>query len=292
MKQGEFRSILKPVPGGKVPDGPEDAYYNGIIKEHIEFITSRSRKAVGQMWDGNIVVENEALELANKILDKLKEKNYKILKQFKGKAKLSTYITAVISNQAVDLVRRKKGRGREKERAKKIGVWGERIYELIFAAGLEIPAAYSELKSKSGFSGSMDEVESIAAKIKGKRIPPGEIPSPQGNRLVQDGTRDMETGEFIIADTQSNPEDITIETQRLKKLKEVTGSIISQLKGEERLILRMRFPVSEGEKPKEIEQIAGLLGISKKAVYNRLSRVLAKCRDKITRAGVKLDDLF
>lgn len=282
---------MKPLPGGKAPHRG-DAYYDDIIKEHIEFITIQSRKAVGQMWDEDIVVENEALELANKVLDKLREKDYKILKQFKGKAKLSTYITAVISNQAVDMVRRKKGRGREKERAKKIGPLGERIYELVFAAGMDVPAAFSELRSKFSFSGSMEEVEAIAAKIRGKRLPAAGVPSWQGNRVVKEGVRNMETGELIIADRHSNPEDITIEAQRLQKLKEVTDSIISQLKGEERLILRMRFPVSEDEKPKDIEQIAGLLGISRKAVYNRLSRVLAKCRDNITRIGVKFDDLL
>jgi DNA-directed RNA polymerase specialized sigma24 family protein len=46
------------------------------------------------------------------------------------------------------------------------------------------------------------------------------------------------------------------------------------------------------EKPKEIDQIAQLLGLTKKAVYNRLGRVLKKCRDLIIDSGIKYHDLF
>jgi RNA polymerase sigma factor (sigma-70 family) len=102
----------------------------------------------------------------------------------------------------------------------------------------------------------------------------------------------MDTGEVIIADSRKNPEELAIEAQREEKLAEIINAVVSQLSGEERLILRMRFPVSGDEEPKDIDRISRLLGISKKAVYNRVSRVLKKCRDMMVNSGVNFDDLF
>jgi RNA polymerase sigma factor (sigma-70 family) len=298
MKKGTQRATPEPVTGQDDLTPKDTDYYKDIINKHIKFIEIQCGKAVKQNYsslsfaNNEISIENEALELNNIVLDKLKENNYKVLRQFKGNAMISTYITAVISHKAVDLIRKKKGRGREKERAKKIGDLGEKIYDLIFLQKLKTSTAYAELKDESGYNGTLEELEAIVAKIKGKGRLERITPADQGNRVIMEGVRNINTGEVIIADTRKNPEELIIEAQKEEKLKEVLAKILSQLKGEERLILRMRFPVFEDEKPQDIGRISGLLGVSKKAVYNRIGRVLNKCRDMMINSGVDFDDLF
>mgnify|MGYP003934770699 CR=1 FL=1 len=298
MKKETGPFTANPTAGENMSGREDDNHYQGIIHRHIKFIESQCRKIIMKNYgsfssaQNDIAIENEILELNNIVLDKLKEKNYKVLKQFKGNASISTYITAIISHKAVDLIRKKKGRGREKERAKKYGDAGERIYQMVFVDRMNISAAYSELKEKFDFDGTPEDIEAIVEKIRGKGRLDTSTPSSQGNRLIKQGVRSIETGEVIIADTGNNPEDLLMESRREKKVKEAIDKIVSQLKGEERLILRMRFPAAVDEKPQDIDRIARLLGISKKAVYNRISRTLKRCRDMLINSGVNFDDLF
>lgn len=291
MKKERQQFVMKPAPDVDPLRGEGNSYYQGIINEHLKFIEIQCRKAVMQNYgplpgvDNDIGIENEALELNNTVLDKLREKNFRVLRKFKGNARVTTYITAIISNQAVDLIRRKKGRARKKERAKKIGDLGLKIYEMVLVEGMDTSTAYGELKNKFGFKGTLEDMETSVKKIKGKGKPAGEQP-------FKAGIRNLETGEVIVADPRKNPEELTIEAQREEKLKEIINEVVSQLSGEERLILRMRFPVSEDEAPKDIDRISGLLGISKKAVYHRVSRVLKKCREMIVNHGVNFNDIF
>lgn len=291
MKKEMQQLVMKPASDRDPLNGEDNSYFQGIINEHLKFIEIQCHKAVTQNYgflsgvDNDIGVENEALELNNTVLDKLRERNFRVLRNFKGNARITTYITAIISNQAVDLVRKKKGRGREKERAIKIGDLGVKIYDMVVAAGMDTATAYEELKDKSGFKGTLRDMEALVEKIKGKKKPAGDQPA-------KTGIRSMDTGEVIIADSRKNPEELAIEAQREEKLAEIINAVVSQLSGEERLILRMRFPVSGDEEPKDIDRISRLLGISKKAVYNRVSRVLKKCRDMMVNSGVNFDDLF
>jgi len=298
MKKETQRFDMEPVADGESLKDEKNSYYQGIINEHLNFIEMQCRKAVTQKYrplsgvGNDIGIENEALELNNTVLDKLREKNFRVLRKFKGNARVTTYITAIISNQAVDLIRRKKGRGREKERAKKIGDLGVKIYEMVFVAGVDNAAVHKELRDKFGFKGTMKDVETVVEKIKGKGKPAGGHALLENGQSVKAGIRNMETGEVIVPDSRKNPEELVIEAQREEKLKEIINGVVSQLSGEERLILRMRFPVSGEEEPKDIDRISKLLGISKKAVYNRISRILKKCRDMMANNGVNVNDLF
>jgi RNA polymerase sigma factor (sigma-70 family) len=126
------------------------------------------------------------------------------------------------------------------------------------------------------------------------KIPPG-MASSETNPVVKNGYSihsDGEQGEeIIIPDTRSNPEQLLMEEQKEKKLEEAVHEIIDGLTGEERLIIRMRFPSDEEEKPRKVEQIAFLLGITQKAVYKRIGRLMEKCREMLKQKGVNLEDL-
>ncbi len=110
--------------------------YEKMINEQLDFIEKQSYKIVKLKFadkktgeNAKIEIENRALELSNNVLDKLKKEDFKILRNFNKKAKITTYLTTIISRQFVDIIRKKMGRSREKDRAKEFGDLGLRIYK-------------------------------------------------------------------------------------------------------------------------------------------------------------------
>ncbi len=297
---------LKILPGGKEKSPFNEDNYKKNINEHFEFIEKQCFKAVRLRLGENssaenaLNIENEALELSNRVLDTLQRDNYRVLREFKGNSRLTTYITAIISRQAVDLIRKKLGRDREKERAKEFGDVGLLVYQRVIKDGYPLSDVFEELRTDSGFPGSMEELEAIVQKIKGKgkrknprvSLPNGSDSAANGS-VVKKGTFiGADKNELVIPDSRSDPQEIVMENQRKRKMDEVIEDIIAQLNGEERLLLRMRFPFGEEETPQTVAQVSKVLGITQKAVYKRITRLLKKCKDKLDREGVTINDLL
>jgi RNA polymerase sigma factor (sigma-70 family) len=301
-----MKKELKILSGGKEKSLFYEDDYKNIISDHFEFIEKQCFKAVrlklreNSSAENTLTIENEALELSNQVLDTLKRDNYKVLREFKGNARLTTYITAIISRQAVDLIRKKRGRDREKERAKKFGDVGFVLYQQVIKDGYPLLDVFEELQANHGFSGSMDELETIVQKIKGKgkqknprvSLLNGSNSSTNGSAVKNGTTIGIYENEFVIPDTQSDPEKIVMEDQRKRKMQEVIQDIIAQLNGEERILLRMRFPSGEDETPRTVAQVSNILGITQKAVYKRMTRLLKKCKELLDREGVTINDLL
>lgn len=292
-------NIIMAIMVSKTPGKEEEATYQALIHEHLPYIEKQCFRAIKLQQERGapskfpgIKLENEALELSNLILDKLRENNYKILKNFKGKSKLSTYLTVIIANQIVDTIRKKRGRSREKERAKPFGILGTQIIQRILTEGNTVDQLFRELKSQDNFTHSKEEFEAIVDRIRGSRPKVIHVSPSENNPFLQKGHQNPESGEMIVVDSKNNPEEKIIQSQKQEKLKEVLDFIVSQLTGEERLILRLRFPIHGDESPKDITSIALLLDISKKAAYKKISRTLKKCRQILIERGLEINDLF
>lgn len=290
-----MKKELKVLNGGAEKSPSNGATYKNIINEHFEFIERQCFNAVRlkigdvSSTDNTLNIENEALEISNRVLDTLQRNDYRVLKEFKGNSRLTTYLTAIISRHAVDLIRKKLGRDREKERAKEWGDIGLLVYQRVIKNGYPLDDVFNELQANGAFSGSIAELETMVHKIKGKN--PGTPHSSNGNSAVKNG-KTISENEYVIPDTKGDPQEILMEKQRKEKMRQVLQSIIAPLSGEERLLLRMRFPAYEEEKPKSVEQVSHALGITQKAVYKRITRLMKKCRDKLQQEGVTVHDLL
>ena|GEM_PF-928040 len=303
-----MKKELKVLSGGKEISLLNADDYKNIIKDHFEFIEKQCFKAVRLRLGENssasaenaLTIENESLELSNRVLDTLARDNYRVLREFKGNSRLTTYLTAIISRQAVDLIRKKLGRDREKERAKEFDDVGLLVYQRVIKDGYPLPDVFEELQTNHGFPGSMDELETIVQKIKGKRkqknprvsLLNGSDSSTNGSVVKKGTTIGIYENEFVIPDTRNDPEKIVMEDQRKRKMQEVIQDIIAQLNGEERILLRMRFPFGEDETPRTVAQVSNVLGITQKAVYKRMTRLLKKCKEQLDREGVTINDLL
>ncbi|MDQ1351344.1 MAG: hypothetical protein QG657_1646 [Acidobacteriota bacterium] len=291
---------MKVLNGGAAHYPLSEEYYQNIINEHFEFIEKQCFKAVRLKLGDHLSptislnIENEALELSNQVLDILRQNNYRVLREFKGNAQLTTYLTAIISRRAVDMIRKKLGRGREKERATELGNIGLILFQRVIKDGYPLRDVYNELRTNSNFPDTMEELETMLRKIKGKNSgghKPGPANGNNGNSVVKNGTS-INEDEYVIPDTKSDPQALLMERQRQQEIHQVIRDIIAPLSGEERLLLRMRFPVHEGEKPGSVEKIANALGITPKAVYKRITRLMKKCRQQLDSRGICINELL
>lgn len=301
-----FRGVV--LEGGRQENElPQPHRYQEMINRHFSLIERQSYRAVRKqlrrsgLAENPVNIENEALELSNRVLDVLQEDDYKVLRSFKGDAKLSTYITAIVARKAVDMVRKKLGRNRQKERAAAYGEVGLLVLERMIMKGESAERLLPEVKTLPNAPQSPGELERIALEIgSGSNIP--NSPAPTGsneNPAVKEGFT-VKTGEnadgeprreVVVPDPRQGPRDLAHQQERSRDMRAAVTHVLSQLSGEERIILRMRFPTGD-RPPQKAKHIAGVLGISEKAVYKRIDRLLKKCRQILEQKGVDVNELL
>ncbi len=267
--------------------------YRLLITENLEYIEQQCRKACGCYLTQDITTDNCADELFIELLEHLEESDYMRLRQFEGRANIRTYISVIISNLIVDLVRTKRGRGRERERAREFGETGERLYDLLVRRSYTTAEACEAFITSFGTDLSFSELASIAEKIRGcprssQKLVIGDVPRRKGDPapFVDD------TGEIIITDHRHNPEEEVLSRERDEMVKTVLSEVSGLLNGEEKFIFRMKFPFNKDELPKKNADIAGIVGVSEKAVEKRVTKILSKMRELILSRGLSLDDFI
>ena len=223
----------------------DEHFYERQLKTHLVFIERQCLKAL-KIYKSNfhsnlsIREENEAVALFNTIIDKLRDRDFHVLKQYKGRSDLKCYLSAIISREVVDYIRRKRGRKREKE------------------------------------TKSVEKLPVDKYNVLKNGVPYG----------------DDEEYELVAVDNKINPEGKIIRMESKAKVREALKTIVSGLNRDERLLLRLRFPAGENEKPLDIAAIARMFDIKEKTAYTRISRLLEKCRNRMKEMGVSAEDYF
>jgi RNA polymerase sigma factor (sigma-70 family) len=212
----------------------------------------------------------DADTLFNEVLDRLKADSYKVLRDFENRSKLTTYITTIIAHLVIDIKRKIDGRNRIKERAKALGPTGEKLYDLVFIKGYPAPEAYDSLQTTEKIKETFDEFQMIVEKIRGHQTS-----APQQQPI-----------------TKNTPEQDLISKQREELTKKVLNETLSELSNEERLLIRMKFPLSDDEEPKSLSEIGKMLHTTEKAVDSRIRRILTKLKEKMLRHGLSFDDFI
>lgn len=292
-----MRFLIKESTNEKIVAFPcerDGQYYTQLLSRHLQFIEKQIIIALKMLkiekpLQNSNRMEEEAIQLFNTLVDKFKANDYKIIKQFKGRSKFTTYLSSIISREVVNMIRKKRGRKREKERAKALGETGEKIYKLVIVEGYSVEETCEKLNSTGDTEINIKEVEEIVEKIIGNRRV---IPSAENEPIIKEGQVKRENGELIVIDRSGDPEDQIITSAGKQKTREALKKVISSLSREERLLLKMRFPADENEEPLDMDTISGILKENKKTIYSRLSRLLKKCRQMILTYGITIDDYF
>lgn len=175
----------------KVPAQQGSEYYRQLIFDNDNYqhikkqchkafeIYKRKSSSVTHVPEGHSAFEEQPIHvlvpgeideetLFNEVLDRLTGNDYKVLREFKEQSKITTYFTIIISHLVVDIQRKHKGRSRTKERAKAMGPIGEKLYELIFEKGFPVEEAYEYLKENRHITETLEEIEEMVEKIRGR----------------------------------------------------------------------------------------------------------------------------
>lgn len=282
----------------------EEGAYARLITEHLDFIEKQCRRAVlqsmtgaggdpaGSSGAGGLETENQTDELLNEVLDRLRGDDFKALREFKGNAKLTTYLTTIVANLVIDLVRQKKGRSRARERARDMGAVAERLYDLVYTRGCTLDQAHSHLEIDHGIREPLQNLQEMLDRMRGRgersRLLPAADPEEvwlvPGTKLTVDGAV-----ELLVADPRKNAESALIEGERETRARQAVSGLLSGLSGEDRFLLRLRFPTDDSE-GKTCKEIGALLGVTENSVDARIRRMLVRFRETLLRQGLNLGD--
>lgn len=256
-----------------------------LLNHHLDFIQSRCKLAIHRLAAGRrtlpaIDLENESLELFNLVIDRIRENDYAVIRRFNHRARFTTYLTALIARQAVERIRCLKGRDRSRERAEALGHLGIRLFEKIVSQGIKVPDALQEIMRENFAGISEQRLAQMADHILGQRHMPAAVIISMGelpDRPEPSGT---------------TPESTALEKERREQIAVAVSLLRQKLSGTEWLLLRLRFPPDPQLPARKAGEIASLLGISRKAVYRRLDRLLPYCRSILEKASIESRQLF
>ena len=284
---------LKTLFSKKHPQPQSEATdYARLIVDHLPYIEKQCRRAAESpgRYRSDSDVDNEADYLLTEVIDHLKADDFKVLQDFRGDAKITTYLTSIISNLVVDIIRTRKGRSRAVERAKELGPVAEQLHKLVYGLGYSLADSHGHLVASHGIRESEDELRDMLQQIRGRdgitHAATASWPHKGREVLVDDEI------EVIVPDPAKGADELLIDNQREQKSEQVIGTLLEGLSGEERFILRLRFPATENEATKSIREIAILTSQTEKSVDNRLRRILMRCRETLLSRGLSLDDLI
>jgi len=288
--------------------GQDSGDYARLITDNLAFMEKQCRRAVlktmtfgagavgdlvaGSPGEDGLDLENQTDELLNEVLDRLRGDDFKALREFRGKAKLTTYLTTIVANLIIDLVRQKKGRSRARERAKEMGEVAERLYDLVYARGYSLHQAHSHLEITHGMREPLESLQEMLDRMRGRGERSQMLPAadPEAAWLVP-GRKMLvdEVVEVVVTDPRKNAEAALIDDQKQTRAQQAVAGLVGELSGEDRLMLRMRFPADDAE-PKSCKEIGKLLGVSENGIDAKIRRILVRFREILLRQGLTLHD--
>lgn len=278
-------------PGADTPDRLLFANYE-FLRNCCAKVAGLSPVKFGSDYKGSVDADKElaAEDLLNDVIERLQQENFKALREFTGKAKISTYLTTIVINLARDRHRSMSGRERSRERAEASGEAGRILHHLVMEKNFTPDAAHEWLVREKGMTISLERVFEIITNFKSRR----RVASEANMAVVVIDADSNDAGDgisYTIRDEQPLQDERLIGAQKELLRSRVLDEFIDSLSGEEQMMLKMRFP-ADGEEPKGFAEIGRLIGATEKAVDHRVRRLLAGFRERLLKQGIGLDDLL
>ena len=245
---------------------PEEILASSDILEKIEAVCKR-----------HFYPENDRHECYIFVLDSLRAENFKRLRAFQGKSKLTTYLYSLVNSLAIDFKRKRYGRRRIPTAVVKLGKWAEAVYRLVCWQKFSVDDAYDFLQVDGLFKGSYEQFQQEIEPI--QKAPCRENPAFMS---LDDGGGDPLRK---MSDDDSNPlEKLIKKLSREKRIKavKVICETTDGLPENDQLLVRLVFG---SEHPMRVA--AKVIGLSAAAARRRLKNLLIKYRENLLAAGIR-----
>jgi RNA polymerase sigma factor (sigma-70 family) len=241
--------------------------YQRLFVENLSTI-ERVAKAVARRHG---LAAAEWDEFASQVRFRLFENDYRILRSFEGRSRLSTYLTIVITRIALDFRNERWGRWRPSARALRLGGDAVALERLILRDGHTFDEAVQILRVNHGSPRTDAELTALWATL----------PSRHGVSFV--GTEFAES----VPSTASGEGAVQIaNAQEGARVASALEQVVSGLGEDDQVLLKLHFVHGV-----RLARIAERSGVSKATVQRRLVRLLADIRGALEARGVSAESL-
>ncbi|QOX79865.1 sigma-70 family RNA polymerase sigma factor [Trichlorobacter lovleyi] len=295
--------MLKLFKQQEIPTTPPTGGYDVatcklLLAEQLDYITKVCEKAAGQTestYNQCIAGEGghrylmerpgrvDKDELFVLVLDHLQQDDYRRLREFKGNSSITTYLTAIISRLVVDIIRSRTGRNRAKERAERFGETGRRLYELVIQQGHCVADVVAILQTSHNISSTQEQLQAMLDEMQGR--------STRHQTDTDHETAWSDSG-VLVSIQRSTPEQKVVDQQLERKRKELLKQVLDGMNAEDKLLIRLRFPLDEDTDPLDNSTVAKMLGLNQQEVERRTRRILTTCRELLLKQGISLNVLL
>lgn len=221
--------------------------------------------------------ENDQNESYVFILDSLKADNFRRLRAFKGKSKLTTYLYSLINSLIIDFRRKRYGRRRIPAVVTRLGAWAEAVYRLVCWQKFSFDDAYDFLQVEGLFEEPYEQYIEQVAPI--RKAPCRENPAFQP--LDEASTSLPEN----LDESTSNPLEILIgkldHQRRIEALK-IIQTTTATLSEEDQVLVRLVYGSEQS-----LKAAAKIIGVSASSARRRLKGVLNQYRERLLAEGIR-----
>jgi RNA polymerase sigma factor (sigma-70 family) len=227
-----------------------------LIEGVIRFVVRRHRLA-----------EPEAEEFASHVRLKLIDDDYQILRQFRQRSSLRTYLSTVVERLFLDYRIRQWGKWRPSAEARRAGPLAVRLEALLHRDGVPFEQAVEVLLVTERVSETRADIEALRARL----------PHRTPRRMV---------GEEALGDVPGGaPAESAVLTREAAAIAARTRAALAvalrDLTPQDQIVLRLHF--AEGL---TIADVARALHVEQKPLYRQLERSLASLRTSLEAQGV------
>ena len=221
--------------------------------------------------------ENDRDECYIFVLDSLKADDFKRLRAFKGKSKLSTYLYSLINSLVIDFRRKKYGRRRIPAAVLKLGKWAEAVYRLVCWQKFSFDDAYDFLRVDGLYEGNYDqfiqEVEAIR-----------DAPCRENPTFKSIDEPDRNSVQHMKASGTNPLEALVRELDRERRITalRVIRATTQDLPEPDQILVRLVFGSGQ-----PLSAAAKIIDLSASAARKRLQTLLLKYRESLLAVGIR-----
>ena len=213
----------------------------------------------------------EAEEFASHVRLKLIVDDYQILRQFRERSSLRTYLSTVVERLFLDYRIHQWGKWRPSAEARRAGPVAVRLEALLHKDGVPFEQAVEVLLVTERVSATRGEIEALAARL----------PHRTPRRMVSDEALEDFPASGAVADSALLAREAAAVAARTRTALAVA---LKGLPPQDRIIVRLHF--GEGL---TIADVARAMHIEQKPLYRQLERSLASLRTSLEAQGIRAD---
>lgn len=239
-----------------------------LFLERLSWIEAVIRKTAQRRGVGLDEIE----ELRSRAFLHLIEEDYRVIREYRGKSRLSTYLATVIQRLFIDYCYRRHGRWRPSTEAQRLGDIAMSLETLVYRDGYSFGEARRIILTEVGSRVSGREIDETWLRL------PARLSGRQFCELAVDQ---------LPAASSSESRACLAELEKCRdQLLEHLQEILRQLSTEERVVLRLRFL-----KGLTVQSIGKMLEQDPRTLYRCCNRVLVRLRHCLTDAGLEWDQV-